>query len=70
MELPAQDGIDLILYAFEQENEDKIFERWVGLAQYDMSYDEFKEKLKVAGNTAKPTDDVLEDVGNILNSMR
>ena len=32
-------------FAFEKEEDDKLFARWVGLAQYDVSFEEFKRRL-------------------------
>ena len=33
-------------FAMEKEEEDKLFSRWVGLAQYEVSFEEFKQQLK------------------------
>lgn len=44
-EMPLNDGISLLVYAFEQEENDKLFSRWIGFAQYEVSFEEFKQKL-------------------------
>lgn len=44
--MPVDDGISLLAFAFDKEDEDKLFSRWVGYAQYEMSFEEFKRRLK------------------------
>ena len=46
MELPADDGVQLLVFAFSKEQDERLFQRWIGAAQYQMSFDEFKESLK------------------------
>lgn len=46
MELPADDGVQLLVFAFSKEQDERLFQRWIGQAQYQMSFDEFKESLK------------------------
>lgn len=43
--MPIDDGISLLAFAFDKEDEDKLFTRWVGFAQYEVSFEEFKRKL-------------------------
>lgn len=38
-------GISLLAFAFEKEDEEKLYARWVGFAQYEVSFEEFKRKL-------------------------
>lgn len=68
MKLPASDGIGLILYALDKENDEKLFQRWIESAQYEMSFEEFKQRLKPA--QFKSDEEVFADVENILNTMR
>ena len=44
-EMPIDDGISLLAFALEKEDEDKLFARWVGFAQYEIGFDEFKRRL-------------------------
>jgi hypothetical protein len=46
LELPADDGVQLLVFAFNKEQDERLFQRWIGQAQYQMSFDEFKESLK------------------------
>lgn len=46
--MPIDDGISLLAFGFEKEDDDKLFARWVGFAQYEVSFDDFKRKLKPA----------------------
>ena len=43
--MPLNDGISLLAYAFESEENDKLYARWVGFTQYEVSFDEFKREL-------------------------
>ena len=62
--MDAEAGITLLEYALEQEEDQRLFERWVQDAQYSMSFESFKESLKK--RPAKSEKAVLEDVENIL----
>lgn len=56
----------LLEYALEKEADELIFARWIHAAQYTMSFDAFKASLS---HREKPTKEVLEDVGNILEAF-
>lgn len=45
MDMPVADGMSLLVFGFDKETEDKLYQRWVGLAQYEVSFEEFKQKL-------------------------
>lgn len=46
-DLPVEDGIRLINFAFEKETEDRLFTLWVGSNQCaELSFNDFKERLK------------------------
>lgn len=61
--MPVEDGISLLVYAFEKEDEDKLFDRWVNAAQYEVSFDEFKRKLQPVTIDEKKT---LEDIDKLM----
>ena len=63
MEMPAEDGISLFAFAFENEDDDKLFSRWIGLAQYEISFDEFKRQLMPARVDEKKT---LEEIDKLM----
>lgn len=62
--MDAEAGITLLEYALEQEEEQRIFDRWIQGAQYSMSFESFKTSL--TKRPAKSEKAVLEDVENIL----
>lgn len=59
--------MDLVDYALQDEQDDKIFLRWC-IGYQHISFDEFKRSLTPA--KPKSDDEVFQDVENILNSMR
>lgn len=61
--MPVEDGISLLVYAFEKEDEDKLFDRWVNAAQYEVSFDEFKRNLQPVTIDEKKT---LEDIDELM----
>lgn len=63
--MPADEGVAFLLFAMDKEEEAMLFQRWLVSAQFEMSFDEFKEKLK-----PKIVDDrkTLQDVENIMKS--
>lgn len=60
-------GMSLLEYAMEQEADRMIFARWIQGAQYSQSFEQFKAALRPP--EMKPTEVVLEDVGNILQAF-
>ena len=67
LQLPLRDGVELLLYAFEKEEDDLIFRRWVQNAHNYMSFDSFKAGLTPAPPKSEAV--ILEDVGNILTTF-
>ena len=66
MEMPVDDGISLLSYAFGKEEDDMLYSRWVGLAQYEVSFEEFKQKLAPVRIDEKKT---LEKVDKLMESI-
>ena len=62
--MDADDGMDLLLHAFEQEEDALLFQRWVNGPQYSISFSEFKAALNPP--PPKAESEVMEDVKNIL----
>ena len=60
--MPVDDGISLLTYAFEKEDEDKIFARWVGFAQYEVGFEEFKRRLTPAKVDEKKTIERIDEL--------
>lgn len=64
-DLPAEDGIRLILFALEKETDDKLFALWVGSNQCSQqSFNEFKESLK----PARFDENVLDRIDQLMES--
>ena len=57
--------MDLLLYAMEAEENDRLFQRWINGYQ-NMDFDAFRAEL--APKPDKPTEEILEDVGDILSA--
>lgn len=68
LEMPAEDGLALLLHAIEQEENDRIFSRWVCGPQYQVSFEEFKKAL-MRKKTVKSTKEILQDVENIMEAF-
>lgn len=66
------DFIGLIDFIAEQEQEEKLWQRWVNYYQIKMGYQEFKAKLQQGIYSMTPTDEkeTLLKVKNILDSIR
>lgn len=67
--MDADDGVRLLEHAFEKEEDQLLFARWVQHEQYVISFDDFKAALHRKRLPAKPTKAILEDVGSILQAF-
>lgn len=65
--MDAEEGVALLRYALEREEDELIFRRWVQGPQYTMSFDAFKASL--AKPKDKPSEVILEDVETILGAF-
>lgn len=65
MDLPAEAGISLFTFAFEKEEDEKLFSRWVGYAQYEISFEEFKRRLQPVRVDEKKT---LAEIDRLMDS--
>lgn len=64
-------GMELIKKAYEERMNDILMKRWIIHYEKEMTFDEFKEKLKkrqVKDNRSK--EEILEEVEDILISYR
>lgn len=61
--MPADDGIAFLLFAKSKEEEAMLFQRWLVQAQFEMSFDEFKDQLM---RKPKKDEEILKDVENIM----
>ena len=64
--MPVEDGISLFTFAFGKEDEDKLFARWIGFAQYEVSFEEFKRKLMPVKVDEEKT---LEKLDELMGSV-
>lgn len=69
--MDANAGTSLLEYAFEREEDQLLFARWVQREQYTMSFSAYKSELKKSQKKipVKSTNEILEDVGNILQTF-
>lgn len=65
--MPLDDGISLLAYAFEAEENDKLYARWIGFAQYEVSFEEFKRRLKPVVVNEKETLDRIDELMSKTN---
>ena len=63
--MPSNDGISLLLYAMEKEEDDKLFARWIAGPQLQYGYEEFKELLKPVRMDEKKT---MEDIDSFMKN--
>ena len=68
LEMPADDGIALLLHGMEQEEDARIFSRWVCGPQYRMSFEQFKTAL-TKKLSVKSTTEILRDVEDIMEAF-
>lgn len=64
--MPAEDGLSFISFAFEQEEDSLVFQRWVNGYQ-SIGFAEFKEQL--TPKPQKPDKEIMDDVENILTAF-
>lgn len=62
--MPGDEAARLLLYAKEREEEAMLFQRWIMQAQYEMSFEDFKEQLRP--KPVKSEKAILSDVENIM----
>lgn len=67
MRLPATEFLDQLVFAANQELEDKLFRRWIVGGQYEMSFAEFKRKLTPPKFKSEKA--VLADTERILRGL-
>ena len=65
--MPAEEGLSLLLFAFAQEEDGLLFQRWVNGPQFSVSFEEFKQGLRPAPQ--KSEKEILEDVEHILSTF-
>lgn len=65
LDIPSEieDALSLVEYAYQQHEEELLFQRWINGLQYQMSFVEFKEMLKPLPKVKEETvEDTLEKV--------
>ena len=65
--MPADEGMAFLRFISDKDEESLLFQRWIVSAQFEMSFDEFKEKLKP--KPMKDDEEILQDVEDILRSL-
>ena len=62
--LSFEDAADLISFAFEKRDEERLWQRWLIGYQFDMSFDEFR--LRLTPSKPKKDEDVIDDALSII----
>ena len=58
--MDADDAIPIMLQAKQRETEEKLFQRWLSGYQWEMGFEEFKQKLRPIRNKSAKT--ILREV--------
>lgn len=67
--MPFEDGYEMMQYALNAENEDKLFARWINGYQQVMGFEEFKNQIGVNRREERDNrtaDDILTTVREII----
>lgn len=58
-----EEALSLVEYALEQQEEELLFQRWIHDMQFQISFNDFKDKLKpVSFEPETKIEDILEEV--------
>lgn len=70
--IPLEECEGLLEFIAEEEQEEKVWQRWVMRYQMQMGYREFKEQLIHSAKKDEPVDqiEVLKKVKGILDTIR
>lgn len=63
--LDIEEALSLLELALQKREEELLFQRWVHDMQFQMSFDEFRERLKP--KPIKKEEEILADVKEILD---
>lgn len=64
--MPVEEGLSFISFAFEQEEDSLLFQRWINGYQ-SIGFAEFKAELKP--KPQKPDEEILKDVESIMTAF-
>lgn len=67
--MPFEEGYEMMQYALNAENEDKLFVRWINGYQQIMGFEEFKNQIGVNSRQERDTrtaEDILDTVRGII----
>ena len=71
LDLSVDDGVRLINKAFEERNNERMYQRWIMGYDKELTFADFKNKLTVQKIDETLTEDeIMEDVEAILNQFR
>lgn len=78
MNLDMESGFKLITKGFEEQSNDRLYQRWIYHYEKEISFDEFKNELEksIKNKSNRKIDntrtekEILEEVEEILNSYR
>lgn len=65
--MEPEEALAFIRFLKDEDLEDKLFQRWCAGPQFEMSFEEFKNKLKPV--PIVPDEAILDDVYGIIESI-
>ena len=65
--MDPEEALAFIRFLQEEDTEDKLFQRWCAGPQFEISFEEFKNKLKPV--PIIPDEEILDDVFDIIKSI-
>lgn len=76
MNMPFRDGYKQMIKAYEEHNEERLFDRWLSGYEKEMSFEEFKKELMKGTKSdrevdrSKTEDEIMEQVEEDLKLFR
>jgi hypothetical protein len=61
-----EDAFSFIVYAYEKNDEELLFQRWIYGYQFNISFEQFKAEIKERAKPPKNEDEILKDVKAII----
>ncbi|MBQ0112512.1 MAG: hypothetical protein KBT03_05235 [Bacteroidales bacterium] len=69
--MPFEDGFELIKFALDDEDEQKMYLRWVVAYQSSISFTEFKNKVRqMSINDNRDAEDILASVEMLMSKTK
>lgn len=66
-DMEMEEAVSFMEYAVDQDTQGKLFLRWISGPQFEIGFDEFKERL--SPKPERPEKEILAEVRGILDSF-